>query len=155
MSDSSKDKHLVWIEKITDLMDSAFKIPGTNIRFGWDPIIGLIPGLGEITTFGISASMIVSMAQRGVSPKVLAMMVGNIIVDTIVGAIPFVGDLLDFGLKANRRNLKLLKKHQNEGKYQGSATGVIALTLIVLFLLLIGIGYALWKIFGLLSNISI
>ncbi len=127
-------------------MDNAFQIPGTNIRFGLDPIIGLIPGFGELVTFGISGALLLTMARYGVSRKVLLMMAGNILLDSTLGAIPLVGDLFDFGYKANQRNLNLLRRHYQEGKHQGSGKGLI-IAVGVLVLALAGLlVFAIWKL---------
>lgn len=94
------------------LMDDRFGIPGTNIRFGLDSMLGLVPGVGDAIG-GIVSSYIIWRARRmGVSNFVLARMTGNMLFDATIGAIPLVGDLFDLGFKANRRNLELLRRHQ-------------------------------------------
>ncbi len=120
---------LQWIERLTHVMDTAIRVPGTNIRFGLDAIVGLIPFYGELVTYGVSASMVLAMVKDGVSGKVVVLMVWNVIKDSIIGSIPFIGDIYDIGNKANVRNLKLLKEHQAEGKHTGSGIGTILLVL--------------------------
>ena len=96
------------IRTLSDLLDSKFAIPGTNFRFGIDPIIGLIPGVGDAVTVAFSA-YILSQAQRlGLPRHVMARMVFNVLIDALLGSIPLVGDVFDVLFKANRRNLKLL-----------------------------------------------
>jgi hypothetical protein len=82
-------------------------VPGTQFRIGLDPIIGLIPGLGDWITSLLSFLIVFGAYRDGVSRWTLGRMVGNIILDLFLGAIPFLGDLLDFVWKANRRNLEL------------------------------------------------
>src|SRR3954463_10037716 len=89
------------MEALARLMDSQFRIPGTDFRFGMDAIIGLIPGVGDLTTFGISGFMLFIMAKNGASGFVLARMILNVLIDTIVGSIPLFGDLFDFAYKSN------------------------------------------------------
>ncbi len=137
---------LQWLEQISRVMDNAFQIPGTNIRFGLDPVIGLIPGLGELVTFGISGALLLTMARYGVSRKVMLMMAGNILLDSALGAIPLVGDLFDFGFKSNQRNLNLLRKHYQEGKHQGSGKGIIIVAGILMLALAGGLVFAIWKL---------
>jgi hypothetical protein len=100
------------LEFLAGLMDDAFRVPGTNIRFGLDSMIGLIPGVGD-TIGGIVSSYIIWRAQRmGASNWVLLRMTGNMLFDTALGVIPFVGDIFDWKFRANRRNLELLRRHQ-------------------------------------------
>lgn len=94
------------------LMDDRFGIPGTNIRFGLDSMVGLIPGIGDAIG-GIVSSYIIWRARRmGVSNFVLLRMTGNMLFDSTIGAIPIFGDFFDVGFKANRRNLALLRRYQ-------------------------------------------
>jgi hypothetical protein len=144
---------LQWIESLAHVMDNAFRIPGTNIRFGLDPIIGLIPAAGELMTFGISGLMVMIMARRGVSRKVLLMMAGNVLLDSIVGSVPFIGDLFDLGFKANQRNLSLLKKHYHEGKHQGSGIGLIIIVALVLLACLALLIFGIWKLGGYIKDL--
>ncbi|NUO00918.1 MAG: DUF4112 domain-containing protein [Saprospiraceae bacterium] len=140
------DDRLVWIERLAALMDNRFRIPGTNIRFGLDFIIGLFPYLGDIATFGISGLLLLMMARYGASGMVVVKMLGNILLDTVVGLVPFIGDLFDLKFKSNTRNLRLLKEHYQEGKHEGSAWGVVFLILSVLLGLLIFVIWVSWKV---------
>lgn len=132
---------LKWVERIASVMDDKFKVPGTNFRFGLDPILNLIPFAGDVSGFVVSAALLYVMAKNGVSRKVLILMAINIAVDAVVGAIPVLGQISDFYIKANTRNIKLLKEHYREGKHTGSGNGIIVILLIVLLLI---IGAALY-----------
>ena len=140
------EKKQDWINNLTHLLDNSVRVPGTNYKFGIDPIIGIIPVYGDIITFIISSVLVVGMARKGVSGKIIIMMVGNILFDTVVGAVPILGDLFDFQFKANKRNLKLLKKHQEEGKHQGSGLWIIVLLVLVLIIIGVMVFYLLWKL---------
>jgi uncharacterized membrane protein YbhN (UPF0104 family) len=94
-------------------MDGAFRIPGLNIRFGLDPIIGLIPGLGDLAATLISLYVLAAAQRYGVSRITTLRMGLNIAIDAIIGAIPIVGDLFDVAWKANERNVALLRRHTN------------------------------------------
>ena len=141
-----------WIDKISNLLDSKFKIPGTRFRFGLDPILGLFPGVGDMTTFTISSMLIVTMAKKGVSEKVIVLMILNVVIDTIFGAIPILGNVYDFFFKANERNVRLLKKHYQEGKYQGSGKGIIIFTLISLVVIFFVLAFFIFKLIALIFN---
>jgi hypothetical protein len=133
-----------WLDNVSSWMDSKFRIPGTQIRFGLDPIIGLVPFVGEVTTLIISGGLVLSMAKYGVSRKVVILMVLNILLDSIIGSIPIIGNIFDFTYRANQKNINLLKRHYQEGKYQGSGRGIIALILIVLLLAITLLAYGLY-----------
>jgi hypothetical protein len=97
------------------LLDSAFRVPGTQMTFGLDPILGLIPGLGDLTT-PIFAGLLLLHAVRMKIPRVVQLrMVMNAAIDLAIGLLPVVGDLFDFGWKANVRNLALLERHAHLG----------------------------------------
>jgi hypothetical protein len=141
---------LKWVERIAHLFDDQFRIPGTNFKFGLDPIINLIPLAGDVSGFMVGAALVWVMAKNGVSRKVLILMVLNICIDALLGAIPFVGQVTDFYFKSNTANLKLLKEHYQEGKHQGSGTG----TLVLIFLgLCLFFGLVLYTSFVLFSSV--
>lgn len=99
------------VQQLARWLDTSFTIPGTPIRFGWDSIIGFVPGVGDAFT-ALTGGWILREAQRsGVSKLTLAKMVGNVAVDMTVGAIPLVGDVFDIYWKSNVRNAKLLEAH--------------------------------------------
>lgn len=135
-----------WIEKIAKLLDSKFRIPGTNLRFGLDPILGLVPGIGDVSAFFMSSLLVLAMVRHGASGRVTALMTINVLIDTLVGGIPIIGNIFDFFYKANNRNLRLLKRHHLEGRYQGSAKRVLIIASLVMLLLLIGIIFLFWKL---------
>ena len=97
------------------LLDSAFRIPGTRIRFGLDAIIGLIPGLGDISTPAFAGLLLLQAVRMRLPMVVQARMVGNAALDMLLGLVPVLGDLVDVGWKANLRNLALLERHARPG----------------------------------------
>lgn len=101
---------------VARLMDSAFNVPGTRIRFGLDPILGLLPGLGDTLTGIISLALIVQSARAGVPNIVLARMAANAFLNSAVGSIPVVGDVFSFWFKSNVKNYELLQKHAGTRK---------------------------------------
>lgn len=99
------------LEGLARQLDSAFRIPGTRIRMGYDSIIGLIPGIGDVAALVPGAYIVYESRRMGVPNALLARQVVNIGVDAVVGSIPLIGDVFDVGWKANRRNVALLRRH--------------------------------------------
>ena len=99
------------IRKIAKLLDTAIGIPGTKFRIGLDPILGLIPGGGDLITAGISAYMIYLATSFGLERKELNKMIANIAIETTIGFVPIAGDIFDAYFKANIRNLEILENH--------------------------------------------
>ena len=97
------------------MLDSAFRIPGTRVRFGLDAIISLIPGIGDITTPAFSAMLLIQAVRMRIPLVVQARMVLNAAIDMVTGLVPVLGDLVDIGWKANLRNLALLERHARPG----------------------------------------
>ncbi len=132
--------------RLAKLMDAQFRIPGTDIRFGLDGIIGLIPGAGDLSTFAVSGYMLWIMANNGASGFVLAKMTLNILIDALIGSIPILGDVFDIAFKANMRNIQLMQEHYEEGRHRGSAWKVIIPVLVILFLIIVVIIWATYKL---------
>lgn len=101
---------LARIEALAWLMDSAFVLPGSNVRVGVDAILGLVPVLGDLISQAISSYIIWEARQLGVSRWTMWRMIANTLVDTVVGAVPVLGDAFDVAWRANMKNLALLKK---------------------------------------------
>ncbi|WP_026087705.1 DUF4112 domain-containing protein [Chlorogloeopsis fritschii PCC 9212] len=99
------------IRKLSRLMDTSIRIPGIGFRFGLDPIIGLIPGAGDLISTGFSAYIIYLATRLGIPRQDLKQMIFNVALETAVGTVPFVGDLFDAFYKSNIRNLAILEKH--------------------------------------------
>ena len=136
-----------WVEKLSYLLDEQFRFPGTNFRFGLDPILNLIPVAGSASGFLISIALLLSMARHGASRNLVIKMTINVILDFIIGGIPVIGQIFDFFFKANKRNIRLLREHYYEGKHRGSGKGIlliIGIILIIIFLLFL---YLIWNLF--------
>jgi hypothetical protein len=96
------------------LLDEAFGVPGTNVRFGLDGIIGLVPGIGDVLAGLLSLVIPLAAWIRGVPYVTLVRMAANLGIGVLVGSIPFFGDIFDIFWKANRRNYLLLCRHLDE-----------------------------------------
>lgn len=97
------------IDRLAGALDAKFRLPGTNWRFGWDGLVGLVPGVGDLLTVAPSVWMILEGRRLGVPAGVLARMAANTAVDFGLGSVPILGDLFDIAFKANLRNAALLR----------------------------------------------
>jgi hypothetical protein len=138
------------VEEVARFLDSSFVIPGTKIRFGFDPIMSLIPVLGDFITFLISAGLIYTMYNQGASRKVVIKMVLNSTLDAIIGAIPGVGTIFDVFYRSNDRNVRLLKEHYHEGKHQGSGNGILLVIVVASVLVIAAAFYGMYKLLQLI-----
>jgi Domain of unknown function (DUF4112) len=141
------------IRALTHVMDNAIVIPGTDIRFGLDPILGLLPGGGDTLGAVMSVYIVAECLRLGLPKATLGRMLSNLLLDTIVGAVPIAGDIFDVGWKANSRNLKLLEAHLNDPAPQTAADktfvflvflgllGILAIALLLTTLLVAAIGW--------------
>lgn len=124
--------------ELARLLDSAFRVPGTGFRFGLDPVLGLIPGVGDAVGGVFAAYLLWLAARAGAPAPVLLRMLGNVGLDTVFGAIPLLGDLLDAGWKANRRNLALLEGYlERPERTAATSRGVLVLVLALLAVALV------------------
>lgn len=139
-------ERLKWVDYVARLMDNQFKLPGTNLRFGLDPILGLLPVAGDLASFAMSATIILTIARHGASGKLVVLMLINLAVDTIIGSIPILGNIFDFAFKANERNVRLLRRHYEEGKYQGSGKGIFIAAVVCVLVVLALLLWAMWEL---------
>lgn len=109
------EDRLELLRRWSRLLDGAFRVPGTRFRFGLDPLLGLVPGLGDIVTPVFAVAVLLEAWRRRVPAIVQARMLLNVAVDAAVGAVPLAGDLWDAIWKANSRNLALLERHARPG----------------------------------------
>jgi hypothetical protein len=117
------------------LLDHSYRIPVLGVRFGWDPILGLLPGVGDLVTPAFAGLLLVHAMSAGVPKIVQLRMVLNVLIDAGLGAIPLAGDLFDVAWKANARNLRLLERHAGgatpprpaDYAFVGAVLGVLAL----------------------------
>lgn len=109
------------LRTLADWLDTRFAIPGTKWRFGFDSIIGLIPGVGDAVTTALGAYIIFRAHEFGAPKMLLARMGLNLAIDAIVGAVPIFGDVFDFAFKSHLRNVRLLLRwlEENEARNPG------------------------------------
>jgi hypothetical protein len=134
---TAKPEHLdqlAGLRSLAKLMDTALTIPGTNVRFGLDALLGLLPVIGDLISSAIGSYIIMAAAQMGASRAVVWRMMLNQTIDLIVGSVPIVGDILDIGWKANVMNVNLLERALNdpEGTRRASAGVLVGLAFVLL-----------------------
>ncbi|MBX9840510.1 MAG: DUF4112 domain-containing protein [Xanthobacteraceae bacterium] len=107
----SRAERIARIEWLSTLLDTALVIPGTNIRFGLDALIGLVPGIGDIVSTALSLYIVREARALGAPRLLIARMLANVALDGMIGAVPVAGDVFDVAFRANRRNVALLRAH--------------------------------------------
>jgi hypothetical protein len=128
------------LRALARVMDDAVRVPGTNIRLGLDALIGLIPGLGDVSG-GLTTSYFIIAAQKlGAPNTVLARMVWNVLVDVVFGSIPFLGDIFDVAYKANVRNVRLLEQYAASPQKTGRASRAFVVLLLFAVALIVSGG---------------
>ena len=128
------EQRLAALRRIAELLDSAFVVPGTNYRIGLDPIIGLIPMIGDLASPVFTIGLLWQAYDLGIPKVVQLRMIVNAAIDGLVGAIPFVGDLFDFGWKANEWNLALLELHAYEERHAAAGDWIFVVAMIALLI---------------------
>lgn len=110
MNDAKLNEIQQNVDRIASAMDDCIRIPGTKIRLGWDSIVGVIPGLGDIVTLAPQIYLIAQALRAGVRKRVFLKMVLNSLIDFLLGVIPGLGDIFDVLWKSNRKNAELLRE---------------------------------------------
>ena len=142
-------------KQLAELLDSKFRIPGTNIRFGIDPIIGLIPGAGDVFAGVISLYFLIQAALSGGRVSVLGRMFLNILLDVLIGSVPVLGEAFDIYWKANLRNSRILNELQQHPRKTTSESRlwiwfVVAQFVGIIIGIILLIGWAIAELFELI-----
>jgi hypothetical protein len=150
------DPRLVRMRRLAWLLDRS--IPIGPYRIGLDPLIGLIPGAGDVVGAGLSMWILVDAARIGIPVPVLLRMVGNILLELLVGAFPVVGDVFDFAWRANVRNLRLVDRHfdplRAERPPKRIVWGVVALAIGTILGVLVAVLFVLRALWLLVAEVS-
>jgi hypothetical protein len=123
--EAGKQQSVARLEALARLMDGAFVVPGTSIRFGLDGIIGLVPVAGDLIAGVIATYLIWEARQLGAPRWLIARMLANAFLDTTLGAIPVVGDAFDVLFRANMKNMALLRRHLEKKGYTPAVDGTV------------------------------
>ncbi|MGB3297712.1 MAG: DUF4112 domain-containing protein [Phormidesmis sp.] len=125
------------LRQMSHLLDNAIAIPGTNYRFGLDPILGLLPGGGDVLTGFMSVYIVFEAARMGLPAPTIGRMGFNILLDTLTGLVPVLGDVFDVAWKANSQNVALLEKHIASPEPSQAADKIFAFAVIIALLALV------------------
>jgi uncharacterized protein DUF4112 len=111
---ASRRAALKRIDVLSQLFDTAFILPGSNVRFGIEALLRLVPGIGDLVASSLSAYLLYEAHRLEVPSHIFARLVANVAIEGVVGTVPLIGDLFDVGFRANRRNLKILTAYFQE-----------------------------------------
>lgn len=127
------------------LLDRSLRIPGTSLRFGLDPLLGLLPVGGDVLA-GLGSGYILYVAWLNGAPgKLIGRMLVNVLVDTLLGSVPVVGDLFDAGWQANARNVAMLEEWLGEeGSQHHHSPAILVGVIAALVLLVAGVVAVIW-----------
>jgi hypothetical protein len=128
------------------IMDNFLRVPGTNFRFGLDPLMGLLPGLGDTGSALISALALIAAARRGLPKILLARMSLNILINEAVGIIPVLGDAFSFWFKSNARNYELLRQHTAAPRRSTTSDWIFVAAVLgaLLLILVVSLAFSFW-----------
>lgn len=135
--------------RLASLLDTCIKVPGTNLRIGLDPIIGLVPGIGDALAAALGSLIVIKAMESGAPRMVILRMTGNLLINAMIGAIPLVGDLFSAWFHSNARNYAMLTAWQAGEKHFPAArqTKWVAGGCVLLVLVLAGLGtLAFWLV---------
>lgn len=137
---------LPWLRRWADLLDNRFVVPGTNIRFGLDPLLSLVPGLGDLASPAFTVVLLVYGLSVRLPRIVMVRMMLNAFVDAVVGVVPIVGTVGDVFFRANEMNLALLERHAQPGTQPTSGDYAFVFGLAAVFgvLVIVPMALALW-----------
>ncbi len=124
---------LARMRALTRLLDTAFQLPG-GFRIGIDPIIGLVPGIGDVIATTLSVWLVYDATRLGIRKRTIARMVLNIMIEAAIGAVPVIGDFIDAAWKANVRNMRLVEAHYHPTMKERPLWALIAVVGGTLFL---------------------
>lgn len=143
------------LRSLKRFLDEAFRVPGTTLRFGWDPIIGLVPWVGDVLTALFSCGIIVQAHNMRVPRVVQLRMLMNVAIDLLMGVVPFVGDVADVFWKSNSRNFRLLERHAPEPRPATAADWLFVIGVIVAVLAVAAVPLAVmyWLVHALMNRV--
>ena len=137
----AQEQRFAALRRISELLDSAFVVPGTNYRIGLDPIIGLVPMVGDLTSPLFTIAVLWQGRDLGIPRIVQLRMIFNAAIDALIGAIPVAGDLFDFAWKSNQLNLALLERHAYEEHPASAGDWLFVVAMILLVVLIAAVPF--------------
>lgn len=146
------DRRWADVRHLADLLDSRFRIPGTQQTFGMDAVLGLIPGIGDVVGLAAGGVVVTNAVRLGARGWTLVQMLVNIVLDATIGSVPVAGTVFDVVYKANNRNVALLEAHVRDAQVARSqarrsvlrsVTAVVLVTVVVAIVLVVAVVWLL------------
>ena len=128
---------------IAFIMDDVLRVPGTKFRFGLDPLIGLVPGIGDTSSALVSAFALIQAVRLGVPKILLTRMAFNILVNEVIGVIPVIGDAFSFWFKSNARNYEIIKTHRLGPSVARRSDWLFVIGVLVVLFVVVAVGIAI------------
>lgn len=147
------DHDLRELRRASHLLDSKFRVPGTNNTFGVDPLVGLVPVVGDYVGLALSLYVVVGAWRTGLPPRAVTRMLVNVGVEAVVGSVPVLGDAFDFVWKANERNVALAERYleapgearRSDARFLvGAAASILVLVVVLVSLFAVALAALLY-----------
>ncbi len=130
------------LQRLAQLWDAAIRIPGTGIQLGLDPLVGLVPGVGDAVGALVASYVVLEAARLDVPGGTLLRMLANVAIDSVLGTVPIIGDIFDVAWKANLKNVALIEHHLADPRGAKRASRVWLIVVITVLVLLAALGIA-------------
>lgn len=142
-----REAELRRLDALGYVLDNSIRVPGTRARFGLDPLLGLVPGIGDAAGAAMSAYIVVQAARLGAPASSLARMLLNVGVEALAGTVPVAGDLFDAAYKANARNVRILRGElERPGSTRRASSAVVGAVVLALLAILGAAGWVAWQV---------
>ena len=122
------------------VMDDLIRFPATRFKFGLDPLIGLVPGIGDTASAVVSALVLIQAARAGLPKILLVRMSLNVLINEVVGIIPGVGDAFSFWFKSNKRNYELLLAHGSGSRRPTTSDWLFVVSALIILFVVVAAG---------------
>ncbi|HMT92522.1 DUF4112 domain-containing protein [uncultured Thiothrix sp.] len=139
------------LDKLAWLLDNSIKVPGTSWKIGLDGILGLLPGIGDLSAGLLSTYILYQAVKIKVPRAIIARMGLNVLLESVIGVIPIFGDLFDFAFKANQRNVDLMRKYVLNPRETTRQSTLTLIALVAFFFVVLGL--MVWGMFALVAAV--
>jgi len=153
--ESQQEDLRTFADFIARLLDTLIRVPGTSIRIGLDPLLGLLPGLGDLIANFLGSTILLLAIQLRVPKVVILRMAANIGINTLVGTIPAVGDIFSIWYKSNLKNALLLRRYTTRSTSRATIGDWIFVSLLILVIVILAISMLALVIYALQSTLNL
>jgi hypothetical protein len=133
MKSQQSQHHVDRLNRLAWLLDNSIRVPGTNYHIGLDPLIGLVPGIGDAAGALLSMVIVSEAARLGLPATILARMGLNVALEVLIGSIPIIGDVFDMTWKANARNARLFERYTTSSKKTITSSKIMIFFIMLIF----------------------